>query len=481
MTTATAPLIVVPSSSIVLPEPPHVVIPDSTELVIDESAFVESSKQPTAVHNGSMVVPEVLQATPGNRRGHKPIDDFVAAAEPVDDFISSYTTWADWFEMPRGVHEAIAILLIAMLLNNSKIVILWGKKLTFDLWLAVFADSGMGKNASSDTAEPVIDAAGIAHLIDNSTWGSKEAFYQQMAGGVPTKFHVLEEFSSFMKKLESPAFSGVKGDLTNMFDNRKLPASIKYSQTGNTQEITFRHAPRTNFIALSSPDWFFENLRDSDATGGFLPRWTIVDALHNHVPRKVPKPKPIDLSRVPALAKALQLISKLAGPVEFFEGFDAEDGPYYKWYDETSDRFEKADSKFGGIFWRRHRVTALKLAVIYEASMSRTLRVSPEAWERTVAKLAELEATLFRLFGTGMTSFGQKCKEAEELLWSGGEKGIPQSELTRHFQDWRVRDAVCRYLKDSGIGFKLQREREPGRRGPAPDYWFHKEFIKTSG
>src|SRR6202022_2485243 len=96
---------------------------------LDESAFVESPCRPVDLRNLSPNDLTTLRPEPSR----KPIHDYVTAAEPVPDFIPAYASWAHRFEMPCEVHEALATLLIAALLNSSKVLINCRcYKLTFD-------------------------------------------------------------------------------------------------------------------------------------------------------------------------------------------------------------------------------------------------------------------------------------------------------------------------------------------------------------
>ncbi len=209
----------------------------------------------------------------------------VGCADITTDFIEDYASWADVYELPREVHELFAIQLAASLLNRSQVTIDWGGyKVSFDLWIAVLASSGGGKNTARSVATKVIDAAKIENLIDNTDWGSKEAFYQLMSGEgtdadhTGSKFYIWEEFSYVMKKLGSPAFDGVKQWLTNSYDNFVAPATIRFRvkrQGTDTPPIEFHNAPRTNIVALTAETWFFDHLSASDSTGGFIPRWII--------------------------------------------------------------------------------------------------------------------------------------------------------------------------------------------------------------
>jgi hypothetical protein len=411
------------------------------------------------------------------------------------DFISTYADWADQYEVPRAVHEAFAIQLIASLLNRSNVLIdCGGYQLTFDLWIAILAGSGAGKNTASNAGSPVIDAlaqpthnsAPIINLIENRDWGSKEAFYQQLSGRAPgglvsttqSKFYMWEEMSTQLGKLDSNGFDGVKGWLTNLYDNVKKPPEIGYSDTGkqsNTPSIVFDHAPRTNILALTAESWFFRNLRTNDSMGGFVPRWTIIDAPGERFIHRTTKPNP---AMVPEFTAALQDIAALTGQVVMFKGFWDDGGPHEKWYNDTGRRFVKTDASLGRIFFNRHRVHVLKLAAIFEASMSRSLQVSPEAWDRAVKKAAELEATLVRLLQTGMTDNGYILGRMEDAVLKCGPSGMPLNEFTKMFKNEPFRKQQLQTLLDSEILFVVR----PAKPGPGrpPVFLVHSKFHGQS-
>ncbi len=401
------------------------------------------------------------------------------------DFISSYAAWADVVEAPRTMHEAYALQIIASILNRSGVIIEWDAyKLTLDLWLALLTGSGTGKNTVKGIGSPVIKSAEIKNLIDNTDWGSKEAFYQQFSGMPPGSFsstvqsrlYIWEELSYQMQKLNSFAFDGVKAWLTNCYDNFAIPPEQRFRDTGkksDTPPIRFDHAPRTNILALSAESWFFTNLSKNDSTGGFVPRWIIVDAPGERV---IPIPSKPDPAQVPVLASALTKIAALKGSVEFFDGFrDEEAGEYAKWYRATRSRFVEASPEIGLIFFNRHRVHVLKLAAIYEASMSRTLKVSPAAWERAVRKAAEIETTLFRLLKTGMTRTGYTLEQMENAVLKAGPCGLLLTAFTSMFKHEPLRKQHLETLQATGGVAAVQKASTGGR---PPTFLVHRKFRK---
>jgi len=256
-----------------------------------------------------------------------------------------------------------------------------------------------------------------------------------------------------MKKLNDHAFEGAKAWLTNLYDNFHVPEALLYRD--QEKNIEFLHAPRTNIIGMSSQDWFFDNLRGDDSTGGFLPRWLLFSTPGH---RLIPKPKNRSSYVAKHLAEAIRQIAAIpGGPVQFFDGFE-ESGyvpnsaaPYNVWYVETARRFSEAHAVLGAPFFQRLRGNVLKLAVVYEASMSRTLRVTPKAWEHAFAKAREMEAILFEFFHTGMTPEGKVLADMEHYVQAAGRSGITQEDFAKRFKntrDWRKqRDQLVQEIR----------------------------------
>jgi hypothetical protein len=121
-------------------------------------------------------------------------------------FISAYADYADVFEMPRQVHGWMAAQLIASVLNG-KVWIEWGARYPLDLCVLLLSGSGQGRNTATDVALGVIEKADISDLVHKATWGSKVAFYQQLAQS-PKGLYVWPEISVALKTLNDPRFAG---------------------------------------------------------------------------------------------------------------------------------------------------------------------------------------------------------------------------------------------------------------------------------
>ncbi len=359
------------------------------------------------------------------------------AGPPCPDFIAAYADYADVFEMPRQVHEWVAVQLIASALNG-KVYIKWGA-ITYplDLWVLLLSGSGQGRNTATDVALSVIDTANIEGLLHKATWGSRAAFFQQSAA-TPRGLYVWPELSVTLQTLNDPKFAGVKEWMTDRYDNHRVPDPITYRQTGkrsDTPPIIFGEAPRLNILATSSADWFINNLEEADTMGGFIPRWLPKQVGRSE--RLIPKPIAPDKEQLPLLAAHLALIAKLDGDVDLSEV----EHLYEEWYAKAHSRFgNQPNSALAAPFFNRLRGEVLKLAAIFEISQSGGLRVTKEALDRAIAAASDAEQTIFRLLQTGMNREGSDVEKIAETIRTGGTEGITRSQLTRAFQHCKSRD-----------------------------------------
>lgn len=356
------------------------------------------------------------------------------------DFITDYVKYADVIEAPPEAHEAVAISLLAAVMNE-KVNIQHGElKVPLDLWILLLSSSGFGRNTLVSMSTPILEGANV-DIMRNVTWGSRESVYQCFAQE-PFGLFVWAELSSIMKKLSDARFGGVKEWITDLYDNWSIPSSIRYRETGksgDTPSIDFKHAPRINLLATSSVDWFVSCLDQDDTTGGFIPRWVMVKL--DDPTRLIPKPKPTSKSLIDDLAAHLSLASELEGSADFSLAEDL----YAEWYAEAHKRFKAQPNEALAMpFYRRLRVQLLKLAVVFEVSRSLSLTVSPEAMTRAIEFTSKIEQTIFGLLPTGMTREGSAIDKIAERVKTAGADGLLLSDLTRAFQSIKAMDRYGR-------------------------------------
>jgi len=379
------------------------------------------------------------------------------------DFISAYADFADVFEMPRQVHEWVAAQMIASVLNGN-VFINWGAvKYPLDLWVLLLSGSGQGRNTATDVALEVIEQAKIDGQLHKTTWGSKSAFYQQVAE-TGRGLYVWPELSVALRTLNDPKFAGVKEWITDRYDNLRVPDEITYRKTGkksDTPPIVFDTPPRVNILATSSSDWFINNLEQADTTGGFIPRWLPKQV--GKVEKLIPKPIPPHRELLPALGEQLKSVASLKGDADL-SGIEVH---YDKWYRAAKERFAaQPNAALADPFFNRLRGEILKLALIFEVSQSGTIEVSERAFERAMAVAAEAEETIFKLLPTGMSREGSEVGRMAERIRTAGPEGISQTDLTRAFQHIKQRERVERVqtLIEAGR-ITAKTEKTAGRNG----------------
>jgi hypothetical protein len=278
-----------------------------------------------------------------------------------------------------------------------------------------------------------------------------------------------------LKMLGEPQFATAKEWLTDRFDNFTIPPTFRYRVTGkkeDTPSIEFARAPRINILATSSDDWFFRNLAEADSAGGFLARWVIIRADGDR--KDVPIPRAPDAAGVQPLAVKLKHIGQLKGEADLSEIL-----PLYKqWYVRKKRQFEaQSNPTLALAYFNRHRGHVLKLAVIFEASRSGTLKVSDVAWEAAVRLAEQIERTIFALLPTGMSAAGYALQKFEDRIRRAGAVGIARNEFTRCFQSISLRDREqgLRTLTDAG---RIQSRVEST--GGRPGVWYsHTDFHQS--
>lgn len=352
---------------------------------------------------------------------------------PSCDFIRTYAQYADVLEAPREMHEAVAIQLLATVLNRNGVTIRHGGlRYSLDLWQVLLSGSGLGRTTLMGLAELILEKAELENMVQKAHWGSPQALYQQMAEN-PHGLYLWGEMSEKLKLLNNPGFLGAKPWLTDRYDNWRTPEPITYRDTGrrsrDTPPIVFSCAPRLNILASSSEEWFFSNLAQEDSVGGFVPRWMLIHA--RGVEKDVPTTKEPDQRLVEPLANHLRCISQLKGDVDL----SAILSRYDPWYRETKGRFRNQPNRaLAMAYFYRHRVHVLKLAAVYEISSTRSLRVSAASWERAVRTAKQAEETIFSLLSTGMSKEGYEVSKMEGRVHAAGATGLRLAELTRAFQ-----------------------------------------------
>lgn len=394
------------------------------------------------------------------------------ATSATGDFITDYVKYADVLEAPAEAHEAVAISLLAAVLNRRVYFMNGPIKLSLDLWVLLLSGSGGGRNTLVDLARPILEETNLSSLVRSVDWGSKVALQQDIAQN-PVGLSLWAEFSVVLKKFNSQAFEGAKEWLTDRFDSWSIPDSLCYRITGkrsDTPPIVFSQAPRISLLATSSYDWFVGSLSEQDSTGGFVPRWIIVQL--QEPTKLVPIPQKTDQTLIAPLAAQLHRASELEGEADLSLVLEM----FKEWYGESKGRFlEQPNRALAVPFFQRLRSNILKLAIVFEVSLSGTLKVSPESMTRAIVAARKFEQTIFGLLPSGMSREGSEINKIAERVKAAGPEGLSQSDLTKAFQSMKAMDRYGR-IKTLQEGSTIQQffRTTPGRKAAI---FVHQDFL----
>ena len=347
---------------------------------------------------------------------------------PSADLVADYVAYADRFEIPRVMHEAVMIAGIAALVNGKVKIKNGGQIVTLDLWMLLISKSGSGRNTLLKTFRDLLDKIGLGDLIHRESWGSA-AYVEEYFSKNPSGFFLWPEMSQAMKQLSQSHFAGARQFITDLYDETQIPNSKHYRERkkkeDETPAIEFPHAPRTNFLASSSEAWFFSSTRKDDVTGGFIPRWC--PEVVREDSKTIPTPDEADTSLIPPMLEKLKVIARLEGEMDLRGVM----GLYNEWYTATKRRFDSQPDRYlADAFWGRHRAHMLKLAAVMELGTSATLAVSAEAFKRAEAIARRWEENIFELLRTSFSTEGVESRQLEEMIQKAGPRGMSKTEFS---------------------------------------------------
>jgi hypothetical protein len=380
------------------------------------------------------------------------------AIDPCDDLIADYVAYADRFEIPQVMHEAVIIAGIAALVNGKVWIKNGGQIVTLDLWMLLISRSGSGRNTLLRTFRDLLDQIGLGGLIHRESWGSA-AYVEEYFSKNPSGFFSWPEMSQVMRQLSQSHFAGARQFITDLYDETQIPNSKHYRERKKKEEetpaIEFSHAPRTNFLATTSEAWFFSATRKDDVAGGFIPRWCTEVVREDS--KTIPTPAEPDPALIPPLLEKLKLVARLEGEMDFSPVKELYNG----WYASTKRRFDSQPNRYlADAFWGRHRAHMLKLVAVIELAISATLTVNPESFQRAEAIARRWEENIFELLRTSFSPEGVESRELEGLILRAGPKGLSKTDfasVARGNKRGEMKDRV-RTLIDGEIVFPFIRQ-----------------------
>lgn len=406
----------------------------------------------------------------------------IALPSDGSDFIDQYAHCSDRFESPIQMHELIAISTLAALANKNGVTFEYcARQLPMDLWMTALMSSGGGKNESLRVMRELASSVRSSQNPFSATnWGSPEYFYEDFSNS-PCKFLAFTETEGLFGRLSQPRWSSVKPWMTDLFDSAHVPPPIRHRTNNkgeaNTPDIVFSAAPRLNILAMSSMDWYLDQLKSTDARGGFLARFLpVVLPDSSRLVHFVAQPEEETWQQL--TAKFVR-ISQLSGPADISDIYsESADCVYAKWYVETASRW-RTKGTVAQIFFKRWRVFALKLAVVFEMSDSESLKVTRKSFERAAKWLQKLEAIVFKLAEDEFSGDALRLHRKEKFFRAAGALGIMPSKYTARYRGekpQRRKEDLATLLESRAI---LKVAARIGPKGEnIPESYVHADFVK---
>jgi hypothetical protein len=271
----------------------------------------------------------------------------------IHDYISYATTLTD---APEIFHQFIAYSIVGAAMGNRwKIPDHTGHYLYPCLWTLLVGNSSMRKSTAAKIGVRIADMADIPLVASyGSTEMLAETFCTQLNG-----LMFADEFDQFLRGIGREYAAG-RGFFTSLFDGYISPQAFRSHHVKGTMDAA------VTFISCSTMAWLTDHLKETDITGGLLPRFILIPAWEKGEPMDF-APTAIDFGCRERLAMGLRWI---AAQDHICSISDAALALYRAW----SRRFEaKAlDGERGEVWPERLKAVCKKLAMICHASSKST-------------------------------------------------------------------------------------------------------------
>lgn len=145
------------------------------------------------------------------------------------------------------------------------------------LYVVCLAPSGAGKDHPLNAIAPILDAAGMRAHIGPSQFISMPAVIRFLQR-VPLSVCAMDEFGSFLKRINSRRASGFEGAISGMLRTAwgcsfKAMATPEWAQQNSA---TIFSPALSIYGAVTAPD-FYSSLEGADVTNGILNRFLVIE------------------------------------------------------------------------------------------------------------------------------------------------------------------------------------------------------------
>lgn len=285
------------------------------------------------------------------------------------DFITEYVKYAETLtDAPKAFHNFSALAILSAIVGSKVYLPAYGgNNLYPNLWIVLLAKSSVyRKSTCLGMASNAIKAVND-DLILPDEW-SKERLIQNLAANSQGIF-IWNEFASVMAALKRDYMSGATEMLTILYD---CPESYKRVLQSAAIKI---ERPCLSILGASTTEWFCKSFKEHALAGGYLARFLYVAPKEKNGFMAWPQAR--DQEKQDFLKAILNKISQVKGPAD--PSNIKED--YEMWLRKHEDSVP--DGIMGG-FYARLGAYCLKLTMLYQISLNRSLILEKDSLERAI-------------------------------------------------------------------------------------------------
>ncbi len=341
--------------------------------------------------------------------------DLIPPGSLLYDYVDYATQQTD---APQIFHLAVGLSVISAVVGNRIWIMSWGQRIYPSMWNLILAPSGFYRKTTSMR----IGIGVLQNVVPMEILASEftpEALHEKLSchstGIVP-----IWEFGAFLKSLDKEYNSGCKELLTELFD-----CGFRRRQTRKfTGDIT---NASVSIIAGSTLSWIVDRITKGDIESGFLCRFIFWPATTKLEDKGILTEPPLYM--LDSLKNRLWKILGVEGEAILNGEVKAIYQEWVKKHEREIDDNQLPQQLHG--FYTRLSTYVLKIALLYELSMSQRKEVTAEAFNYAIRLVEYLKDYIVKLICSELvtTKDGRDIKYVRDLITSSA--GATKAKLLR--------------------------------------------------
>jgi len=382
----------------------------------------------------------------------------IVARVAREGFLRSYVQYCKGkTDAPLIFHLGVGLGILGAAMENNVQIPSWADQVLFpNLWIVLIAPSGfMRKSAALGMGKRLLrSAVPKAILSDDATPEKLARILQDNPAGLLT----VSEFTRLLAMLSKEYNAGMMQMLTELYDS---PATWTMERQSSAK-VTIENVS-ISMLGATTLDWLQGKAEQKHLRGGFLARFLFLPATERG--ERVKQQPDANFHIREPLKEWLLDVSNLKGVADYSEVWSDFDDWLYN-YERLAESGGMPPELMG--LYSRTGTMALKLALIFQASLKPQLKITPEAMkaaQQFIEYIHRVTLKVTKTFTQGW--FGQQCSRVLGYLGSqGGESS--RKDLARFMQiEGYKLDNVVNALKEQD---KIEErvDKKTGQRGRPP-------------